>query len=76
MCSKLTIKAPERRHCRCSGGFIVRFEQISHLFQVFLLFTFSLINNLLPYLNIAVIEEHSFLNRACETISDFSLVRL
>ena len=32
ICSKLTIKTPERRHCRRSGVFFVNFELISHLF--------------------------------------------
>ena len=31
MCSKLTIKTPERRHRRRSGVFIVNSEHISHL---------------------------------------------
>ena len=35
ICSKLTIKIPERR--RRSGTFIVNFEHISHLVMVFLL---------------------------------------
>ena len=39
ICSKLTIKTPERRHCRRSGVFIVNFEHTSHLFLVFLLLT-------------------------------------
>ena len=30
--SKLTIKAPEQRHCRGSGVFIVNFEFTSRLF--------------------------------------------
>ena len=34
ICSKLTIKIPERRYWRCSG-FIVKFEQISHIVLVF-----------------------------------------
>ena len=36
-CSKLTIKTPERHHCRwrCSGVFIVNFKHISHLVLVF-----------------------------------------
>ena len=38
-CWKLTMKASERRHWRCSGVFIVNFEHISHLFLVFLLLT-------------------------------------
>ena len=39
ICSKLTIKTPERRHCRHSGVFIDSFEHISHLALVFLLST-------------------------------------
>ena len=31
ICSKLTIKIPERHHCRRSGIFVVNFEHISHL---------------------------------------------
>ena len=37
ICSKLTIKTPERRY----GVFIVNFEYISHLVLVFLLLTLS-----------------------------------
>ena len=37
MCSKLTIKTPERCHRRRSGVFIVNFEHILHHFLVFLL---------------------------------------
>ena len=37
ICSKLTIKPPERRH----GVSIVNFEHISHLFLVFLLFALN-----------------------------------
>ena len=40
ICSKLTIKTPERRQRR-SGVFIVNFEHISHLVLVFLLLTLS-----------------------------------
>ena len=36
ICSKLTIKRPEQRHCRRSGVFIVKFEHVSHLLLVFL----------------------------------------
>ena len=36
ICSKLTIKTPERRRGRRSGVFIVNFEHISHLVLVFL----------------------------------------
>ena len=38
ICSKLTIKKPERCQWRCSGFFIVNFEHISHLVALFLLF--------------------------------------
>ena len=37
ICSKLTVKTPERRHWHRSGAFIVNFEHISRLFLVFLL---------------------------------------
>ena len=37
ICSKLTIKIPERRHWSRSGVFIVNFEQMSHLVLVFVL---------------------------------------
>ena len=42
MCSKLTIKVPERRHWRRSGIFIVSFEHVSHLVLVFLLLTLNM----------------------------------
>ena len=55
ICSKLTMKIPERRYCRRSGIFIVNFERywrrsgifidnfehISHLALMFLLLTLS-----------------------------------
>ena len=41
ICSKLTIKTPERRHWRLSDVFIVNFEHISHLVLVFLSLTLS-----------------------------------
>ena len=41
ICLKLTIKKPERRSWHRSGVLIVNFEQISHLFLVFLLLTLS-----------------------------------
>ena len=37
ICSKLTIKTPERRHWRRSGVFSVNFDHISHLVLVLLL---------------------------------------
>ena len=36
ICSKLTTKWPGQRHWRRSGGFIVNFKHISHLFLGFL----------------------------------------
>ena len=42
ICSKLTIKTPERRHWRRSGVFIVNFEHISDPVLVFLLLTLSM----------------------------------
>ena len=42
ICSKLTIKTPERPYQRRSSVFIVNFEQISHLVLVFLLLTLSM----------------------------------
>ena len=41
MCSKLTIKTPERRQWRRSGVFIVNFEHILHFVLVFVLLTLS-----------------------------------
>ena len=41
ICSKLTIKTPERHQQRLSGVFTVKFEPISQLVLVFLLLTFS-----------------------------------
>ena len=41
LCSKLTIKTPERRPWRLSCVFIVNFEHIAHLFLVFLLLTLN-----------------------------------
>ena len=41
VCSKLTIKTPERRQWHRSGVFIVNFEHTSHLALVCLLLTLS-----------------------------------
>ena len=41
ICSRLTIKTPERHHCGPSGVFIVNFDHVSHLFVVFLSISFS-----------------------------------
>ena len=45
ICSKLTIKTPERCHWYHSGVFIVNFEQISHTSLIFPLLT---LNKLIP----------------------------
>ena len=42
ICSKLTIKTPERRQWRRSSVFIVNFEHISHLVPMFLLLTLNM----------------------------------
>ena len=42
ICSKLTLKTPERRHWRRSGIFIDNYEHISHLVLVFLLLTLNM----------------------------------
>ena len=41
ICSKLTIKTPERHEWRRSGVFIINFEDISHIVLVFRLLTLS-----------------------------------
>ena len=41
ICSKLVLKARERRQRRFSGNFIVNFEQDLHIVLVFLLLTFT-----------------------------------
>ena len=41
ICSKLTIKTPERRYWRRSGIFTVNFEHILRLLTVFLLLILS-----------------------------------
>ena len=43
MCSKLTIKTPKQLQWRRSGVFIVNFEQVSHLFLLFLLSTVNML---------------------------------
>ena len=40
-CSKLTTKTPERGQSLRSGVYIINFEQIPHLFLVFLLLTLN-----------------------------------
>ena len=42
ICSKLTMKTPERLQWRCSGRRIVNFEHVSHLVLVLLLLTLNL----------------------------------
>ena len=41
ICSKLTINTLERRHERCSGVFIVNFEQIVHIVLIVSLLTLN-----------------------------------
>ena len=41
ICSKSTIKTPERCHWRRAGAFIVNFEHISHFVLMSLLLTLS-----------------------------------
>ena len=41
ICSKLTIKTPERRQWRRSDVFFVNFEHIPHIALVFLLLTLT-----------------------------------
>ena len=41
ICSKLTIKTPERCQWHCSGVFIINFDHISHFVLVFLLLTLT-----------------------------------
>ena len=60
ICSKLTVKAPERSYWRRSGVFIANFEHISHLFLVSLLLT---LNMQLPAGN----EMHVFTNKSKDT---------
>ena len=66
ICSKLTIKIPERRQWRCSGIFIVNFEHISHLVLVFLLLTLNMLlsaglfNWLKEYIVVCPIMSHPF----------------
>ena len=42
ICSKLTRKAPEQRHLRHSGVYIVNSKHISHLVLAFLLLTLNM----------------------------------
>ena len=42
ICSKLTIKTPERRHWHWSRVFIFNFEHISHLVLLYLLLTLNM----------------------------------
>ena len=44
ICSKLTIKTPERREWRRSAVFIVKFEHISHLVLVDFFVKFEQVN--------------------------------
>ena len=42
ICSKLTMKTPERRRLHRPGVFIINFERISHLVPVLLLLTLNM----------------------------------
>ena len=42
ICSKLTIKTPERHQWHCYDVLIVNFEHVSHLVLVFLLLTLNM----------------------------------
>ena len=44
MCSKLTIKTPERRHSHHSGVFMVNLGHITHLFSSVSVVDFEQIN--------------------------------
>ena len=59
ICSKLTIKIPERRHWRRSGIFIVNFEHISQLVLVFPLLTLNIYNFRLVHGSIIGIDHFS-----------------
>ena len=43
ICSKLTIKTPERRHWCCCGALIVNVDHFSHLVLLFLLLTLNML---------------------------------
>ena len=67
ICSKLTIKTPERRQWRRSGVFVVNFEHIPHLALVFLLLT---LNMQLPIeINVIELEVKNQLNRSSFSVS-------
>ena len=44
ICSKLTIKTPQRRHSRRSGVFIVNFKHVSYLFCSVYIVDFEQVN--------------------------------
>ena len=66
ICSKSTIKTPERRHWRRFGVFIVNFEHISHLFLLLLLLTLNnymlarLFSHISVFLNVNFNYEENF----------------
>ena len=56
ICSKLTIKTPQRRQWRRSGVVIVKFENVSHLSLVFLLLLWTckcLLRNVIQMIGIS-----------------------
>ena len=44
ICSKLTIKIPERRHWHRFGIFIVNFEHFEHILHLFVMFLLLTLN--------------------------------
>ena len=69
ICSKFTIKTPERRQWRRSGVFIVNIEHISHLFLMFLLLT---LNMQLPAgFSLSVNACHIFIYLSCASYNIF-----
>ena len=70
ICSKLTIKIPERRHWRRSGIFIVNFEHISATSHVNLISVWTLRTMLRRYHDVVTGEpaRHIYLRRLCDVL--------
>ena len=81
VCSKLTIKTPERRHWCLSGIFIVNFEQISHIVLKYLLLTLNKLADwqMLPFswfivqLSLLVLIWWEYWFKICELCCSFLL---
>ena len=76
ICSKLTIKTPERCCWHCSGVFIINFEHISHLFLVFLLLTLSrhmLVGSFIWFMSAVLISTKC---RCFHSISEYTRIPL